>query len=327
MFDVITFGETMIRLSPPNYRRLEQTNLLDVTVGGAELSVAAALSRLGLNTSWVSRLTDNALGAMIRNKAREQGVDTSNIIWTKDDRIGLYFLELGASPRASKVVYDRANSAISQIKPGEIDWEKVLRGTKWFHTSGITPALSPSAAQVTTDALKTAKRVGCKVSYDLNYRARLWSEEEARKCQEPFMEYIDILISTEEDTGKVLGIRADSYQEVARKLTERFNFEVVCITLREDISVLRNRWTAIAYAGGKIYDDRTYDVEIVDRLGAGDSFSAGFLYGYITGDVEKGLKYGNACAALQHSIPGDINWSTLQEVENQIKGAGLRISR
>ena len=327
MFDVITFGETMIRLSPPNYRRLEQTNLLEVNVGGAELNVAIALSRLGLNVSWVSRLTDNPFGVMIRNKAREQGVDTSNILWTKDGRVGLYFLEFGASPRSSKVIYDRANSAISQIKLGEVDWEEVLRGAKWFHTSGITPALSTSAAQVTADALKIAKRADCKVSYDLNYRARLWTEEEARKCQEPFMEYIDILISTEEDIGRVLGIRAVNYQEVVKKLAEKFNFEVVCITIREDISVLRNRWTAIAYSVGKIYDDKTYDVEIVDRLGAGDSFSAGFIYGYITGDVEKGLKFGNAYAALKHSIPGDINWSTLQEVENQIKGAGLRISR
>jgi len=301
--------------------------LLEVNVGGAELNVAIALSRLGLNVSWVSRLTDNPFGVMIRNKAREQGVDTSNILWTKDGRVGLYFLEFGASPRSSKVIYDRANSAISQIKLGEVDWEEVLRGAKWFHTSGITPALSTSTAQVTTDALKIAKRVGCKVSYDLNYRARLWTEEEARKCQEPFMEYIDILISTEEDIGRVLGIRAVNYQEVAKKLAEKFNFEVVCITIREDISVLRNRWTAIAYSVGKIYDDKTYDVEIVDRLGAGDSFSAGFIYGYITGDVEKGLKFGNAYAALKHSIPGDINWSTLQEVENQIKGAGLRISR
>jgi len=327
VFDVVTFGETMIRLSPPNHRRLEQTHLLEVNVGGAELSVAAALSRLGLNACWVSRLSDNPLGAMIRNKAREQGVDTTNIIWTQDDRVGLYFLELGASPRSSRVVYDRANSAISRIKPGEINWEQVLHRAKWFHTSGITPALSAGAAQVTADALKTAKKLGCKVSYDLNYRARLWTEEEARKCQEPFMKYVDVLISTEEDVGRVLGIRAATYQAVARKLAEKFGFEVVCITLREDISVLRNRWTAIACAAGKIYDDKTYDVEIVDRLGAGDSFSAGFIYGYLTGDVAKGLQYGNACAALKHSIPGDINWSTLREVEAQIKGAGLRISR
>jgi len=327
MADVITFGETMIRLSPPNHRRLEQTNLLDVNIGGAEWNVATALSRLGISTAWVSRLTDNPLGWMIRNKAREQGVDTSHIVWTKGDRVGIYFVEFGASPRASSVLYDRTNSAISQIKPGEVNWEEVLRGAKWLHTSGITPALSPGAAQVTTEALKTAKKAGCKVSYDLNYRARLWTPEEARKCQEPLMEYVDVLFSTEEDTKKVLGISADNYREVAKKLAEKFNFEVVCITIREDISVLRNRWTAIAYSAGKIYEDRTYDVEIVDRVGAGDSFSAGFIYGYLTGDVEKGLKLGNAYSALKHSIPGDTNWATLQEVENQIKSASLRISR
>ena len=327
MSDVVTFGEAMIRLSPPNYRRIEQTNLLDVNIGGAELNVAVALSRLGLKVSWVSRLTDNPLGAMIRNKAREQGVDTSNIVWTKDGRVGLYFLELGASPRASKIVYDRAGSAISQIKPGEIDWDKVLSGVKWFHTSGITPALSVSAAQVTADALKAAKKAGCKVSYDLNYRSKLWTEEQARQCQEPFMEYIDVLISTEEDIGKVLGVGRENYREVAKMLAGKFKFEVVCITLREDLSVLKNRWTAIAYANGKVYDDRVYDVEIIDRLGAGDSFSAGFIYGYLTGEVEKGVKYGNAYSALKHSMPGDFNWATKAEIEEQIKGAGTRISR
>ena len=327
MADVITFGETMIRLSPPSHRRLEQTNLLDVNIGGAEWNVATALSRLGISTAWVSRLTDNPLGRMIRNKAREQGVDTSHIVWTKGDRVGIYFVEFGASPRASSVLYDRANSAISQIKPGEVNWEEVLRGAKWLHTSGITPALSPGAAQVTAEALKTAKKADCKISYDLNYRARLWTPEEAKKCQEPLMEYVDVLFSTEEDTKKVLGISADNYREVAKKLAEKFNFEVVCITIREDISVLRNRWTAIAYSAGKIYEDRTYDVEIVDRVGAGDSFSAGFIYGYLTDDVEKGLKLGNAYSALKHSIPGDTNWATLQEVENQIKSASLRISR
>ena len=269
----------------------------------------------------------NPLGAMIRNKAREQGVDTSHISWTKEDRVGIYFVEFGASPRASSVLYDRANSAISRIKPGEVNWENVLHGAKLFHTSGITPALRPGAAQVTADALKIAKKVGCKVSYDLNYRARLWTQEEARKCQEPLMEYVDVLFSTEEDTRKVLGISAENYREVAKKLAEKFNFEVVCITIREDVSVLRNRWTAIAYSAGKIYDDRTYDVEIVDRLGAGDSFSAGFIFGYLTGNVEKGLKLGNAYSALKHSIPGDINWSTLSDIENQIKSASLRISR
>ncbi len=327
MADVVTFGETMLRLSPPDYLRLEQTHVLDVNIGGAEWNVAADLSRLGISTAWVSRLTDNALGRMIRNKAREQGVDTSHIVWTKGDRNGIYSVEFGAMPRPSSVLYDRSHSAISQIKPGEINWEEVLKSAKWFHTSGITPALSPGATQVTTEALQTAKKIGCKVSYDLNYRARLWTEEEARKCQEPLMEYIDVLMSTEEDTRKVLGITGKDYREVARKLAEKFKFEVVCITLREDVSVLRNRWTAIAYTAGKIYDDRTYDVEIVDRVGAGDSYTAGFIYGYLTGDVEKGVKYGNAFSALKHSIPSDTNWATLQEVENLLKGGGLRISR
>ena len=327
MADVVTFGETMVRLSPPDHRRLEQTNSLDVNIGGAEWNVAVDLSRLGISTAWVSRLTDNALGWMIRNKAREQGVDISHIVWTKDDRIGVYFVEFGATPRPSSVLYDRSNSAISQVKPGEINWEEVLKGARWFHTSGITPALSPGAAQVTTEALQTAKKVGCKVSYDLNYRSRLWTEEEARKCQEPLMEHIDVLFSTEEDTRKVLGITGKDYREVAQKLAENFNFEVVCITLREDVSVLRNRWTAIAYSAGKIYDDRTYDVEIVDRIGAGDSYTAGFIYGYLTGDVAKGVKYGNAYSALKHSTPGDANWATLKEVENLLKGGGLRISR
>lgn len=327
MADVITFGETMIRLAPPNYLRLEQAPLLEVNVGGAEWNVAVDLSRLGISVGWVSRLTDNPLGRIINNKGREQGVDTSHVLWTKGDRVGIYFVEFGATPRPSSVLYDRRNSAISQIKPGEVNWEEVLRGAKWFHTSGITPALSPGAAQVTAEALKTAKKAGCKVSYDLNYRARLWTTEEARKCQEPLMEYVNVLISTEEDTKKVLGISADNYREVAKQLAEKFNFEVVCITLREDISVLRNRWTAIAYSAGKIYDDRTYDVEIVDRVGAGDSFTAGFIYGYLTGDAEKGVKYGNAYSALKHSIPGDTNWATLQEVENLIKSASLRISR
>jgi len=327
MAEVVTFGETMVRLSPPDYRRLEQTNLLDVNIGGAEWNVAVDLSRLGISTAWVSRLTDNALGRMIRNKAREHGVDTSHIVWTKGDRIGIYFVEFGAMPRASSVLYDRTHSSISQIKPGEINWKEVLKGAKWFHTSGITPALSPGTAQATAEALQIAQKVGCKVSYDLNYRARLWTEEEARKCQEPLMEHIDILFSTEEDTRKVLGITGKDYREVAQKLAEKFKFEVVCITLREDISVLRNRWTAIAYSAGKIYDDRTYDVEIVDRVGAGDSYTAGFVYGYLTGDVGKGVKYGNAYSALKHSNPGDANWATLTEVENLLKGGGLRISR
>ncbi len=327
MYDVVTFGETMVRLSPPNYRRLEQAHSFDVNAGGAEMSVACNVSRLGLKSAWVSRLTDNSMGHFIRNKAREQGVDTSHVVWTKEDRVGIYFVEFGASPRPSRVVYDRANSAMAGIKPGEVDWETVLKDVKWFYTTGISPALSPSSAEATIEALKAAKKMGCKVGCDLNYRARLWTEDEAHKCMEPLMEYVDVLISTEEDTAKVLKITGDSYQDVARKLAERFDFDAVCITIRTDISVLKNQWTAIVYADGKVYEDRTYEVEIIDRVGAGDSFSSGFLYGYVTGDAEKGLKYGNAYSALEHSIPGDINWCTLQELESLIKGGGTRISR
>lgn len=327
MAEVVTFGETMVRLSPPHFGRLEQTHLLEVNIGGAEWNVACDLSRLGISTGWVSRLTDNALGKMIRNKAREQGVETSHIAWTKEDRVGVYYVEFGAMPRASSVLYDRTNTAVSRIKPGDVDWEKTLEGARWFHTSGITPGLSESAARVTAEALQTAKKLGCRVSYDLNYRAKLWTAEEAMKCQVPLMEYVDVLISTEEDTKKVLGVSADNYREVARKLEEKFGFEVVCITLREDISVWRNRWTAIACSEGRIYDDRTYEVEIVDRVGAGDSFSSGFIYGYLAGDVSKGVQFGNAFSALKHSIPGDINWSTRQEVENLIASGSLRISR
>ncbi len=326
-YDVVTFGEAMLRLSPPHFGRLEQTHSLDVEIGGSELNVAVGVSRLGLHAAWISKLPNNPLGRMVRNRARELGVDVAHVIFSDQGRQGLYFVEYGAAPRASSVLYDRGNSAISLIKPDEVDWKKILSKAKLFHVSGITPALSPSAAETTALAMKTAKEVGCLVSYDLNYRKKLWTPAQARSCQEPLMKLVDILTTTEEDTGVVFGIREENYQKVAETLAKTFGFKAVAITLREDISVWKNNWTAIAYADGKIYTDRTYMVEIVDRVGAGDSFTAGFIYGYLTGDAEKGVKYGNALAALKHTMPGDFNWSTLEEVEAQIKGAGLRISR
>ena len=327
MYDLVTFGEAMVRLSPPDFKRIEQASSFDVQVGGGELNVAVAASRLGLKTAYVTRVPENPLGRLIVNKAREHGIDTSHVVWAEDGRAGIYFLELGAAPRASSVVYDRAGSSISLIKPGEVNWDEVFKGAKAFHVSGITPALSKSAADVTMEALKSAKAAGCKVSFDLNYRAKLWAEEEANKCMVPMMEYVDVLITTEEDTYRVFRIKDETYEKVAEKLHETFGFDVVTITLRETPSVWRNKWTAIAYHNGRFYTDRTYDVEIVDRVGAGDSYSAGFIYGYLTGDVDKGVKYGNALAALKHTIPGDLNWATLEEVEAQLKGAGLRISR
>ncbi|MBI4560231.1 MAG: sugar kinase [Candidatus Hydrogenedentes bacterium] len=341
MVDLVTFGEAMVRLAPPSFQRVEQTTNLEARVGGAELNVAVAASRLGLRTRWISRLTDNALGRMIANEARKHGVDVDSVLWTPEDRIGLYFVEFGAAPRPSSVLYDRAHSAISKIAPRMVDWKNVFAGVKHFHCSGITPALSDSAAEATAEALRTAKHAGCSVSYDLNYRGKLWSPEKARQVQEPMMEFVDILISTEEDTKKVFGIQGDksvdddsfaslsgqTYAIVAKKLADRFKFKVVAITLRESISVWRNTWSAIAYHDGKIHEGSRYEVEIVDRVGAGDSFSAGFIYGFLKQDVSYGLHFGTAYSALAHSIPGDFNYCSKEEVEGLMKGGGLRIKR
>jgi 2-dehydro-3-deoxygluconokinase len=342
MFDVVTFGEAMIRLSPPHFERLEQANSLDVRIGGGELNVAVGVSRLGLRSTWVSRLPKNALGKLMENRIRQAGVDTSNLVWSGDGRLGLYFLEFGAAPRASSVLYDRAHSAISAVKPGEINWQKVFQGAKWFHTSGITPALSDSAAAATLEALKAAKQAGLTVSYDLNYRGKLWSPDKAQAVQEPMMEFVDVLMTTEEDTKVVFKIAAsgkaheqgfaevsgETYKDVARQLHDKFKFKAVAITLRENPLVWRNTWTAIAYAEGQYYDDVKYELEIVDRLGGGDSFSAGFIYGYLTKkSYADAVRYGNAFSALKHSIPGDFNWATLQEVESLLKGASLRVAR
>jgi 2-dehydro-3-deoxygluconokinase len=342
MVDVVTFGEAMIRLVPPHFQRLEQTTSLDVQVGGGELNVAVGARRLGLKSAWVSRLPKNALGRLLENRVRQAGVDTSRVVWADQGRMGLYFVEFGAAPRASSVLYDRAHSAISAIQPGEVNWSKIFEGAQWFHTSGITPALSDSAAQVTREALAAAKQAGLRVSYDLNYRSKLWPPEKAQAIQEPLMEYVDVLITTEEDTRVVFKIKAEgktdqqgfthvsaeSYQEVARRLQERFKFQAVAITLRENPLVWRNTWTAIAYADGKFYDDVKYELEIVDRLGGGDSFSAGFIYGLLVKkSYEAAVRYGNAFSALKHTNPGDFNWATLAEVESLLKGASLRVAR
>jgi 2-dehydro-3-deoxygluconokinase len=342
MFDVVTFGEAMIRLAPPHFQRLEQTTSLDVQVGGGELNVAVGASRLGLKSTWVSRLPKNPLGRLMENRVRQAGVDTSNLVWAAGARMGLYFVEFGAAPRASSVLYDRAHSAISALQPGEVDWKKIFQGAKWFHTSGITPALSDSAAAATLEALQAARQAGLTVSYDLNYRGKLWSPEKAQAVQEPMMEYVDVLITTEEDTSVVFKIKAEgrtvekgftevsaeSYKDVARRLHEKFQFKAVAITLRENPLVWRNTWTAIAYAEGTFYDDVKYDLEIVDRIGGGDSFSAGFIYGrLVKNSYEAAIRYGNAFSALKHSTPGDFNWATLAEVESLMKGASLRVAR
>jgi 2-dehydro-3-deoxygluconokinase len=327
-FDVITFGEAMIRLSPPNFRRLEQAGSLDLNVGGAELNTAVGLARLGRRTAWVSRLTNNPLGRLIANRAREAGVATDYVVWTDDDRVGLYFLEFGAAPRASSVLYDRKNAAIAGIQPGMVDWQTVFfSGARWLHITGITPALSAGAAETTLEALKTAQAGGRKTSIDLNYRIKLWSQEEARRWMREFMMHCDVLITTEEDVERVFQIKGTSHEDVARRLLKEFPLEVVAITIRDNPLVWKNSWTAIACQGETLYQTRTYEVEIVDRLGAGDSFAAGLIHGLLDGDLQKGLDYGVAASAIKHSIPGDFAWITREEVEATIKSGSLRISR
>jgi 2-dehydro-3-deoxygluconokinase len=327
MPELITFGEAMLRLAAPGQRRLEQTDSLLVTVGGAELNVAAGVSRLGLSTAWVSSLPANALGRKVRNKAREFGVDLSHVAWDGAGRMGLFFVEYGASPRASSVLYDRARSAFAELHETSFSWWDILAGGRAFHTTGITPALGDRTAAETRAALVAARGLGLLTSYDLNFRGRLWTAEQARAMQEPLMEYVDVLITTEEDAETVFGITGSDYREVARRLADRYGFKIVTITLRGDVSVLRNTWTAIAYADGAVVDDRVYELELVDRIGGGDAYAAGFLYGLLTGDVERGVRYGNAFSAIKQASWEDFNYATLGEVEAQLKGAGSRIVR
>ncbi len=326
-YEVITFGEAMVRLSPPNFRRLEQTDSLDVLVGGAELNTAVGLARLGHSVAWVSRLTHNPLGRLIASRACAGGASTEHVLWTDEDRVGVYFLEFGAAPRASSVLYDRKGAAIANIRPGMVDWAKVFDGSKWFHVTGITPALSQGAAETTREALQAARAAGVQTSIDLNYRAKLWSQADAGRWMTEFMRQCDVLITTEEDTERVFGIRGKDYEDIAAQLARRFPLRVVAITLRENPLVWKNTWTAIAYQGGSAYKTRSYEVEIVDRLGAGDSFAAGLIHGLLGNDLQRGLDYGVAASALKHSIPGDFAWVTPEEVEALLRGPGLRISR
>jgi 2-dehydro-3-deoxygluconokinase len=329
-FDVVTFGEVMLRLSPPDFMRFEQTHSFNAHAGGAEMNVAVACARLGLKAAYVTKLGDNSIGHFIRNKAREHGVDTSYILWDADSRCGVYYVEFGAAPRTNRVIYDRRDSAISKLKPGEVKWAEILKGSKLFHTSGITPALSSTCAEATNEVLKTAKDQGCKVSFDVNYRGKLWTPSEAKRFTEPASEFIDILITTEEDTKVVYGIEGKDYEDVAAKLTDKFGFEVVVITVRETPSVWTNKWSVFAYSEGKVYHSPKYDIEVVDRLGGGDSCSAGFIYGYLElKDLQKAVDFGSAFSALKHSVPGDLAFVYKDEVEKLIKGRerGLRIER
>jgi 2-dehydro-3-deoxygluconokinase len=325
--DVLTFGEVMVRLTPPHFQRLEQARSLDVEIGGAELNTAAGLARLGRSVAWVSRLPANPLGQLVANRVREIGVSDQFVQFAADGRCGLYFLELGASPRASSILYDRADSAIARISPGMFDWPAIVSQAKWFHVTGITAALSRGAAEAVTEALTAAKAKGLTVSVDLNFRAKLWSLEQAAKTMGKLLTLCDVLIASEADAEHLFGITGDDFTEVARGLIERFGVNTVVSTRREANLVWKNRFAAIAYSAGTTLESPWYEVEIVDRLGAGDALAAGLIHGLLDGDLKKGLDYGAAMGALKHTIPGDLPWITRDEVEAVLQGQGLRVRR
>jgi len=304
--DLVTFGEAMVRL--------DLAPSLTAGVGGSELNVAVLAARLGVRSRWVSRLPDNPLGRMIEGRAREQGVD-AHVEWTADGRVGLYFVEIGGA-RIGSVLYDRAGSAISRVTPGSIDWASVFRGARWYHVSGITPALSDGAAKVTAESLAAAKRAGLTVSYDLNYRSKLWSAEQARAFQEPLMEHVDLLIASEGDARMIFGA------ESAESLATRFEIGAVAITLRD------NPCSAIIAADGKIYSAPRFEVESVDPIGAGDAFSGGLIVSRLERrGWDDALRFATATAALKHTIPGDFCVVTREEVDQLLRGASSRVSR
>ena len=300
--DLVTFGEAMIRFSPPASQRLEQASSLEATVGGSELNVAVLAAQLGLASRWVSRLPDNPLGRMIAARATEHGVD-ARVEWTPDGRVGLYFVEIGGA-RISNVLYDRAGSAISRVTPGSIDWASAFAGARWYHVSGITPALSDGAAKVTAESLAEAKKAGLTISYDLNYRAKLWSAHQARAVQEPLMEYVDLLIAGEEDARLIFGA------ESAESLATRFKIGAVAITLRD------NPCSASLAADGKTYSAPRVEVETVDPIGGGDAFCGGLIVSRLEGrGWDDAVRFATATAALKHTIPGDFCLVTPAEVE------------
>jgi 2-dehydro-3-deoxygluconokinase len=324
---ITTFGEAMIRLAPPHFKRLEQTDTFDLEIGGAELNTAVGLAKLGRKTTWLTRMTDNALGRIISNRAREAGVRTTDILWTDKDRVGVYFLEFGAAPRPSSIIYDREGSAMARLQTGMINWKLVFTFSKWFYVTGITAALSASASAATLEALKTAKAFGATTFLDPNYRAKLWSVSQSAAWLNDAMPYVDVLITNPEDIERFFKIPNADIERAAAVAVEKYKLKAIALTLRQVDSVWKNSLTAIAYQASKLFKTQTYEVEIVDRLGAGDAFAAGLIDGFIADDLQRGIDYGVALSALKHTIPGDFVWTTKEEVEAVIKGGGLRISR
>lgn len=337
---VVTMGEIMLRLSSPGFLRFNQSNSFDVIYGGGEANVAVSLANYGLDAYFVSKLPTHEIGECAVEALRKHNVKTE-FVARGGERIGIYFLETGASMRASKVVYDRAHSAISEAELADFDFDAIFKDAEWFHFTGITPALGKNAATLTEEALKAAKRHGVTVSVDLNYRKKLWTPAEAQKVMTPLMQYVDVCIGNEEDAEKVLGFKPGEtnvekgelelagYMDMFRQMQEKFNFKYVATSLRESYSASDNGWSALIYDGNEFYHSKKYEVRIVDRVGGGDSFASGLIYGLISGkDYKAALEFGVAASALKHTIFGDFNLVTAPEVEALVGGdASGRVQR
>ena len=334
MGKVITFGELMLRLAPENYLRFVQSEKYEATFGGAEANVAVSLANYGQDVAFVSKLPAHEIGQAAVNSLRKFGVDTSKIV-RGGDRVGIYYCEKGASQRPSKVVYDRAHSAIAEATAADFDWDKIFDGVEWFHFTGITPALSDGVAAITLEACKKAKEQNITISCDLNFRKKLWSKEKAGQVMGELCRYIDYCIANEEDAKDVFGIEADNsdiyggkldrdgYISVAKKLTERFGFKGVAITLRESKSANDNDWSGMLYTGGQAYFSKKYSMHIVDRVGGGDSFGGGLIYALSNGyDPQSAIGFAVAASCLKHSIEGDYNMVSLAEVKALAGGDG-----
>ncbi len=340
MKKVVTFGEVMLRLAPREYLRFLQADSLELTFGGAEANVAVSLANYGVDATFITKLPDHDIGQAAINSLRKFGVDTSKIV-RGGERVGIYYCEKGASQRPSKVIYDRAYSAISQAEKTDFDWDKIFNGADWFHFTGITPALSDNLSEICLQAVKKAKQLGLTVSCDLNYRKKLWSSEKAGSVMESICKYVDYCIANEEDAKDVFGIEAsdtdinsgklsrEGYVSVANKLTTRFGFKGIAITLRESHSAVDNDWSAMLYVDGKAYFSKKYSIHIVDRVGGGDSFGAGLIYSLINGyDYQRAIEFAVSASCLKHSIHGDYNMVSKEEVEALAGGdASGRVQR
>ena len=340
METVVSFGEIMLRLAPEGYGRFVQASSFGASYGGGEANVAVSLANFGLHAVFVTRLPKHEIGQAAVNSLRQFGVDTSRIV-RGGDRVGIYFLEKGASQRPSKVIYDRAGSAIAAASPGDFDWKGIFQGARWFHFTGITPALGDHAAALTLESCKAAKDGGLTVSCDLNYRKNLWTREKAGEVMAKFMPFVELCIANEEDAADVFGIHAknsdvtagtinrEGYKEAAKALADRFSFKKTAITLRESLSASDNNWAALYYDGGDFYFSRKYPVRIVDRVGGGDSFGAGLIYANITGlGPQESIDFAAAAGCLKHTVEGDFNHVSVEEVKKLAGGdASGRVRR